>query len=66
MNLSNRDIEQLSEEAYNRIIGGEHPDTLVHVITYPDGTLYGLSTGLSPYTDLKGYTEPYHPLCSFI
>lgn len=49
-------------EAITRIRGGEDGNRLVHIIHYPDGSVYGLSTSLDPDADLSGYTERYRSL----
>lgn len=69
-------LKQAREIAMERLLDGEHPETLVHVLYYPFGVDYdlaeagimGLSTGLPPGTDLArhGYSSTYYTLIALV
>ena len=62
-NQSELDYAAIKAEACALLDSGKHePDDLAHVIWYPDGTLYGLSTVLPYNTDLAGHTARYYTL----
>ena len=69
-------LKQAREIAMERLLDGEHPETLVHVLYYPfdydyelaEAGIMGLSTGLPPGTDLvrSGYSSTYYTLTALV
>lgn len=67
-------LKQAREIAMARLLDGEVPDTLVHVLYYPsnyelaEAGIMGLSTGLPPNTDLArhGYSSTCYTLFSLV
>lgn len=67
-------LKQAREIALQRLLDGEHPETLVHVLYYPfdyelaEEGIMGLSTGLPPGTDLvrHGYSSAYYTLTALV
>lgn len=67
-------LKQAREIAIERLLDGEHPETLVHVLYYPsdyelaEEGIMDLSTGLPPDTDLArgGYSSTYYTLTALV
>lgn len=67
-------LKQAREIAMERLLDGEHPETLVHVLYYPfdyelaEEGIMDLSTGLPPGTDLvrNGYSSTYYTLIALV
>lgn len=64
--MNNNQRQQARNEAKSRILAGEDPQGLVHVIYFPadyeQGEIQGLSTALSADADLSGHTSRYYTL----
>ena len=67
-------LKQAREIAIRRLLDGERPGTLVHVMYYPsdyelaEEGIRGLSTGLHPNTDLarSGYSSTCYTLVGLV